>query len=100
MDHAGRVLRRSDLLCSCGAVASHLATALIKAGWEGDTLVIETANINPAQLTTRYGPYRGASENVKVIERLTRTGQDVLEFESRPPRLAQGASQAIACASF
>jgi hypothetical protein len=48
--------------------------------WEGDTLVIETTNINPAQLATR-GPYRGASENVKVIERLTRTGPDVLLYK-------------------
>lgn len=34
--------------------------------WEGDTLVVETTNFHPLQ------SYRGASENLKVIERFTR----------------------------
>ena len=49
--------------------------------WEGDTLVIETTNINPTQLSSRYGPYRGASEKVKVTERLTRTGPDEMLYK-------------------
>jgi hypothetical protein len=36
--------------------------------WEGDTLVVETTNFHPLQ------DYRGASENLKVIERFTRNG--------------------------
>ena len=36
--------------------------------WEGDTLVVETTNFHPLQ------QYRGASENLKVIERFTRVG--------------------------
>jgi hypothetical protein len=34
--------------------------------WEGDTLVVETTNFHPLQI------FRGASENLKVIERFTR----------------------------
>ncbi|MFC4314272.1 hypothetical protein ACFPN2_34730 [Steroidobacter flavus] len=51
--------------------------------WEGDTLVVETTNINPAQLaqTSPLLPYRGASEQLKVTERFTRTGPDVLLYK-------------------
>lgn len=36
--------------------------------WEGETLVIETKNINPKQL------FQGAAENLQVTERITRIG--------------------------
>jgi hypothetical protein len=51
--------------------------------WEGDTLVVETTNINPTQLaeSSPLGPYRGASDKLKVIERITRTGPDVLNYK-------------------
>jgi hypothetical protein len=51
--------------------------------WEGDTLVVETTNIHPTQLaqTSPLGPYRGASDKLKVIERFTRTGPDVLLYK-------------------
>jgi hypothetical protein len=51
--------------------------------WEGDTLVVETTNINPTQLaqTSPLSPYRGASEKLKVTERFTRTGPDVLLYK-------------------
>jgi hypothetical protein len=42
--------------------------------WEGDTLVIETTNYHPAQ------NFRGASENLKVTERLTRVANDRLHY--------------------
>jgi hypothetical protein len=50
--------------------------------WEGDTLVVETTNIHPAQLeqTGILWPYRGASEALKVTERFTRTGPDTLLY--------------------
>jgi hypothetical protein len=51
--------------------------------WEGDTLVVETTNFHPMQLA--YGgllyAYRGASENLKVTERLTRTGPDTILYK-------------------
>jgi hypothetical protein len=51
--------------------------------WEGDTLVVETTNINPIQLAqmSGFGPYRGASDQLKVTERFTRTGPDVLNYK-------------------
>jgi hypothetical protein len=51
--------------------------------WEGDTLVIETTNINPRQLAGGggLGAIRGASDKLKVIERLTRTGPNVLNYK-------------------
>jgi hypothetical protein len=50
--------------------------------WEGDTLVVETTNINSQQLsqTSILWPYRGASDELKVTERLTRTGPDTLLY--------------------
>ncbi len=58
--------------------------------WEGDTLVVETTNINPTQLAqmSGFGPYRGASDQLKVTERFTRTGPDVLlyKFTVEDPR--------------
>ena len=43
--------------------------------WEGDTLVVETTNFHPLQA------FRGASENLKVIERFTRTGPDTILYK-------------------
>jgi hypothetical protein len=43
--------------------------------WEGDTLVVETTNFHPQQV------FRGASENLKVIERFTRTGPDTILYK-------------------
>ncbi len=50
--------------------------------WEGDTLVVETTNIHPMQLdqTSILWAYRGASENLKVTERFTRTGPDTIKY--------------------
>ena len=42
--------------------------------WEGDTLVIETTHFKPEQ------SYRGSSENMKVIERLTRVSPDQIVY--------------------
>ncbi|HEX7284054.1 MAG TPA: hypothetical protein VF239_18495 [Vicinamibacterales bacterium] len=50
--------------------------------WEGDTLVVETKNIHPMQLeqTSILWAYRGATENLKVTERFTRTGPDTILY--------------------
>jgi hypothetical protein len=50
--------------------------------WEGDTLVVETTNIHPMQLdqTSILWAYRGASENLKVTERFTRTGPETILY--------------------
>ena len=42
--------------------------------WEGDTLVVETRNFS----SDSY--FRGAAENLQLIERFTRTGPDTLTY--------------------
>jgi hypothetical protein len=50
--------------------------------WEGDTLVVDTTNIHPMQLdqTSLLWAYRGASDQIKVTERFTRTGPDTIRY--------------------
>ncbi len=43
--------------------------------WEGDTLVVETSNYSPRT------SLRGASENLRVVERYTRVSPEVIEWE-------------------
>jgi hypothetical protein len=43
--------------------------------WEGETLVVETRNFNGK------APFRGATSNLKVVERYTRTAADKVEFK-------------------
>jgi len=43
--------------------------------WEGDTLVIETTNFNGKI------PLRGSSENMRVVERFTRTDADTIQYK-------------------
>jgi hypothetical protein len=43
--------------------------------WEGDTLVVDTANYKPASFMSR------SSEQLHVVERFTRIGPDTLKYE-------------------
>jgi hypothetical protein len=43
--------------------------------WEGDTLVIETTNLNGKN------PYRGSSENMRITERIARVDADTLSYK-------------------
>jgi hypothetical protein len=43
--------------------------------WEGDTLVVETTNVQDRNA------FRGASENLKVIERFTLTSPDSIRYQ-------------------
>lgn len=43
--------------------------------WEGDTLVIETTNLNGKN------PFRGSSENMRVTERIARVDADTLSYK-------------------
>src|SRR4029434_5331747 len=47
---------------------------LSRGRWEGETLVVETTNFNGKN------PLRGSTENLKVIERLRRVSEDVIEY--------------------
>jgi len=48
---------------------------LSRGRWEGDTLVVETTNFNGKN------PFRGASENMKLTERFTRTADDTITYK-------------------
>jgi hypothetical protein len=50
-------------------------TGSYRGHWEGDTLVVETANLN--------GKYslRGSSENMRLIERFTRVDEDTIRYQ-------------------
>ena len=43
--------------------------------WDGDTLVVETTNYSSR------GSYRGATQNVRVVERFTRVAPDTVKYE-------------------
>ena len=43
--------------------------------WEGNTLVVDTTNFSPKS------NFRGAAENLHVIERFTRVGPDTIRYE-------------------
>lgn len=45
--------------------------------WEGDTLIVETANFKGEM----YGRMRDADENLRVTERFTRVGPDILLYQ-------------------
>ena len=45
--------------------------------WEGDTLIIETSGFNDPSYQRRW---RGASQNMKLVVRLTRVDADTLEY--------------------
>ena len=48
--------------------------------WEGDTLVIETTNLPPKQSNGHF-LFPGGSEEMRVIERLTRVGPRTINYE-------------------
>jgi hypothetical protein len=50
-------------------------TGISRGRWDGNTLVVETTNFNGKN------PFRGASENMKVIERFTRVSDDVIDYK-------------------
>jgi hypothetical protein len=51
-----------------------------RAKWEGDTLVIDNGNFNAETWLDASGNFH--SENLRVIERLARTADDVISYEA------------------
>ena len=50
-------------------------TGLSRGRWEGNTLVVETTNFNGKN------PFRGASENMRLIERFTRVDDGTIRYQ-------------------
>ncbi len=49
--------------------------------WDGNTLVIETTHLRPEQLNATPYVYPGGSEQMRVIERLTRVDEYTINYE-------------------
>ena len=49
--------------------------------WYGDTLVVETTNLNPDQVNAYQWLFPGGSENLKVTERFTRADANTINYE-------------------
>jgi hypothetical protein len=81
MVHDARIIRLGATKHAPAQVHSWFGDSI--GHWEGDTLVVETTNIHPTQLaeSSPLGPYRAASDKLKVTERITRTGPDVLNYK-------------------
>jgi hypothetical protein len=80
MVHDVRIIRLNDTKHAPASVQNWFGDSI--GHWEGDTLVVETTNINPMQReqTSILWAYRGASEKLKVTERFTRTGPDTIVY--------------------
>ncbi len=50
--------------------------------WEGDTLVIETTNFNGKVGMTRNGNTAMTSADLRLVERLTRTDPNTIQYEA------------------
>jgi hypothetical protein len=83
MVHDARIIRLGASSHPPAHVARWLGDSIGR--WEGDTLVIETTNIHPAQLAQSGAlwAYRGASPSLKVTEWITRSGSDTLLYKFR-----------------
>ncbi len=80
MNHDARIIRIGDTKHLPSSVRPRFGDSIGR--WEGDTLVVETTNIHQTQLDqpSILWAYRGASPNLKVTERFTRTGPDTILY--------------------
>ena len=72
MVHDTRVIHLDNRPHVSSKIRQYLGDA--RGRWEGSTLVVETTNFNDKV------PYRGSSENLKIVERFTPIGPDTLEW--------------------
>ena len=80
MNHDARIIRLGATSHAAANIRPWFGDSIGR--WEGDTLVVETTNIKPLELeqTSILWAYRGASEDLKVTERFTRTGPDTIVY--------------------
>lgn len=79
MNHDVRIVRLGDRTHAPTAVQPWMGDSV--GWWDGDTLVVETTNLNPkGSRVSNLGGGFTYSPQAKVIERFTRTGKDVLLY--------------------
>jgi hypothetical protein len=79
MVHDARVIRLDDTSRLPADITPWMGDS--RGWWEGDTLVIETTNIRPEQLAAQSYVFPGGSSEMRVVERLTRSGPNTLDYE-------------------
>ena len=72
-NHDARIIPMDGRPPVAGAIRQWMGDS--RGRWEGDTLVVETANYNGKAY------YQGSTHAMHLVERLTRTGADTLEYE-------------------
>jgi hypothetical protein len=75
MVHDARIIRMGDGPPAQSTIQPYMGDS--RGRWVGDTLVIETTNINPGQAAAFYG----ASPKMRVTERITRVDERTLNYE-------------------
>jgi len=79
MNHDVRIIRMGDRRHIPAAVQPWLGDSV--GWWEGDTLVVETTNLNPKGHVYSLGGGFGYSAKTRITERFTRTAQDQILYE-------------------
>ena len=79
MNHDVRIIRMGDRAHLPAAIDPWLGDSV--GWWEGDTLVVETTNLNTKGHVYSLGGGFGYSAQTKVIERFTRTSRDQILYE-------------------
>jgi hypothetical protein len=79
MNHDARIIRMGDRTHLPSAIQPWLGDSV--GWWEGDTLVVETTNLNVKGHVYSLGGGFGYSPQTKITERFTRTGKDQILYE-------------------
>ncbi|MDR2213889.1 MAG: hypothetical protein LBE21_09745, partial [Pseudomonadales bacterium] len=85
MAHETRVIPTTAMPPLDGAIKQWMGES--RGHWEGNTLVVETTNFNGLVGKTSGGvpgaprELQPSTENMRIVERLTRTGPDTMDFE-------------------
>jgi hypothetical protein len=74
MNHDVRIIRMGDRTHLPAAIQPWLGDSV--GWWDGDTLVVETTNLNPKGHIYSLGGGFGYSPRTKIVERFTRTAND------------------------
>ena len=79
MNHDVRIIRMRDRAHIPGSVQPWLGDSV--GWWEGETLVVETTNLNPKGHVYSLGGGFRYSAQTRVLERFTRTAKDQILYE-------------------
>ncbi|MFC3078687.1 hypothetical protein ACFODL_11365 [Phenylobacterium terrae] len=79
MNHDVRIVRLKDRSHPPPEVSVWMGDSV--GWWEGDTLVVETTNLNPKARVNSMGGGFGYTPTTRIVERFTRTAKDQILYE-------------------